>query len=772
MFDWAIENRVTARELAMLRVMNSITDKLGWETKVFDDEIAALWKAEAIASEEMISWRAWAWCLEELRDKAIEFSKTGRVAVYDVGPSISKSCLDVRGGALKGLVQDGIDRAVFGDCTHEWQLDSDSQVLNMVDPSLYPLAYGITKVLPEGEEVDLGRPWDKIDQGLRSVVAPHALDKIFLSQGLDPEKAPEILRERDKLFRWEHSSRWSEDMPWRYSNRFQWLPCDVKFTDPDTQDDCRVKIEGYVNNLHSTSHGELYAAIEDVISASIQPWNDTVTCGISGGDPVNGRQGKPKVGLGRAAPRIRTFSLCLTMPLPPNGICWREEGNFYKELWDLSDSWDTLEPAKRNETLQGIIARMDSAEDLMCPIIWCPSPENPTLCQEILFQLDKFYQMEPEALYSYQDWKSGRIPPMKIDWDSRMPGDSSSEDEEVAKERKIKEQRQDEQLAVFYDGLDITPLELQKLCHHCPCSVFGDDWKLCRERDAKSVVRSPGVANMDHEYRHVQLQRDFRSQGLQVFVKMQSIQLGPERPCYDGSDWTLEGLLNEHIIANSIYFFDVENVRDLAVSFRVQAGVTVSFPAPPGSEHRRRMTSMYAMDDLVNHDGDDIIPHMQTLGSVTVSEGRFIAFPNTLQYRMGPVKLLDSSKPGHVRFLTLCLVDPNYRIVSTKRVVPQRFYWWMQDVFPWVFLMGKGLPVDVVEKIAHEARGEHIITPTEARAFRTRILRERERMMAELNCSIYHYHFRDPPSPADSDAINEYLWGDWRNNFKGWDSDE
>ena len=60
MFDWAIENRVTARELAMLRVMNSITDRPGWETKIFDDEIAALWKAEAIASEELMSWRAWA----------------------------------------------------------------------------------------------------------------------------------------------------------------------------------------------------------------------------------------------------------------------------------------------------------------------------------------------------------------------------------------------------------------------------------------------------------------------------------------------------------------------------------------------------------------------------------------------------------------------------------------------------------------------------------------------------------------------------------------
>ena len=761
MFDWGLENRVTARELAMLRVMNSITDKPGWEANIFDDEVAALWKAEAIASERLMSWRAWAWCLEELRDKAIEFSKTGRVVVYDVGPSISKSRLDGDAGRLKALVQKSIERAASGDGPPDWQLDGDTQVFNMIDPSLYPLAYGITTVLPEGEKVNLDRPWDKLDQGLRSAVVPHALEEIFRREGLDPDQAPEILHEQSKFDRWRlNSDRWAEDMPWRYSNRFQWLPCDVKFTDPNSQDDCKVKIDGYINNLHPTSHRDLYPAIEAAISTSIQSWNDTVTYGVPGGWNHNGRWGKPKTGLGRASPRIRSFSLTVTTPLPPNGICFREKGNFYKELQDLSDSWDQLEPDQREDTLDGIIARMDSAKDLVRPLHYGSPMGDPAYRQEIQTRVEKFLHKEPGALYSYQEWKLGTIPPEKDRFEDSVGRD---QDEEAVKEREIEAQRLWAQIEAFKATLDVKPEELRDLCGFCPCPIYGEEWELSREEHAAWEENSCTVEEYKHEYRHAQLQRDFRSQGLQVFVKMQSIEITPEKPYYNGSDWAIEGLLNEHIVANSICFFDVENVTDATVFFRVQTAIAVQRDTPPGSELRNRMISMYAIDDVVNHDGDELIPHMQTLGCVSVSEGRSISFPNTLQYRMGPVKLNNPSKPGHIRFLTLCLVDPNYRLVSTNRVVPQRFDWWMQEIFPWVFLMSKGLPVNVVDKIADEARGEHIVAPHEARAFRTRMLRERERMMAELNCSIYHSHFRDPESPSyqelhDTPNFDE-LWG-------------
>lgn len=39
------------------------------------------------------------------------------------------------------------------------------------------------------------------------------------------------------------------------------------------------------------------------------------------------------------------------------------------------------------------------------------------------------------------------------------------------------------------------------------------------------------------------------------------------------------------------------------------------------------------------------------------------------------------AEPGHARFIKLMLVDPHYRICSTRNVPPQRHDWWANDVF-------------------------------------------------------------------------------------------
>ncbi|KAJ5486768.1 hypothetical protein N7530_001068 [Penicillium desertorum] len=55
--------------------------------------------------------------------------------------------------------------------------------------------------------------------------------------------------------------------------------------------------------------------------------------------------------------------------------------------------------------------------------------------------------------------------------------------------------------------------------------------------------------------------------------------------------------------------------------------------------------------------------------------GRLISFPNAFQRRMGPLQLQDKTKPGHCRFLTVSLVDPTYRLCSTRNVPPQQTGW-------------------------------------------------------------------------------------------------
>jgi hypothetical protein len=45
--DWD-QNWLTVREIAMLRLMNDITDKPQWNVDIFDDAVVAEWTAEAL----------------------------------------------------------------------------------------------------------------------------------------------------------------------------------------------------------------------------------------------------------------------------------------------------------------------------------------------------------------------------------------------------------------------------------------------------------------------------------------------------------------------------------------------------------------------------------------------------------------------------------------------------------------------------------------------------------------------------------------------------
>ncbi len=59
-----------------------------------------------------------------------------------------------------------------------------------------------------------------------------------------------------------------------------------------------------------------------------------------------------------------------------------------------------------------------------------------------------------------------------------------------------------------------------------------------------------------------------RRDGLQVIVKIASIELTPQEPRYPGGSWHVEGLQNEHIVATALFYFDVDNVTPARIAFR------------------------------------------------------------------------------------------------------------------------------------------------------------------------------------------------------------
>lgn len=128
----------------------------------------------------------------------------------------------------------------------DWHPGSDGKVLDLVHPSMWPLVYGRSRVLPN-RTIDLQNCLDSCGEGEIVAVPPE-------EDAVEPDP---------------------EDYTWRsgsdtvvWSRRFQWLPCDVRF-----QISAKAQIISYINNLHPTQHASLYTVIEEMISKALPLWH-------------------------------------------------------------------------------------------------------------------------------------------------------------------------------------------------------------------------------------------------------------------------------------------------------------------------------------------------------------------------------------------------------------------------------------------------------------------------------------------------------------------
>ncbi|CRL01837.1 CLUMA_CG015174, isoform A [Clunio marinus] len=161
---------------------------------------------------------------------------------------------------------------------------------------------------------------------------------------------------------------------------------------------------------------------------------------------------------------------------------------------------------------------------------------------------------------------------------------------------------------------------------------------------------------------------DLNGEKLQIIVKLSYIKLTPEKPKYPGGTWHVEGIDEERIVATGIYYYDVDNITESKLSFRISVG------APN-----------YSQDD---HRGVEVIygfknrePLNQVIGHLITKQDRCIVFPNVYQHVVTPFELIDETKPGYRKILVFFLVDPYTKIVSTHNVLPQQPGW--DDVDAW-----------------------------------------------------------------------------------------
>ncbi|PWY80716.1 hypothetical protein BO70DRAFT_362674 [Aspergillus heteromorphus CBS 117.55] len=256
----------------------------------------------------------------------------------------------------------------------------------------------------------------------------------------------------------------------------------------------------------------------------------------------------------------------------------------------------------------------------------------------------------------------------------------------------------------------------------------------------------------DHEFYRVKLQEEFREEGLQVIVKLSGIKLTPDTPSYPGEDWHVDGMMNEHIVSTAIYFYDVDNVTEGQLSFRQPIRMDAECYVFNGNQW-----DVPYLEGLhgVKQNGSS----QQEIGSITTYQGRLVVFPHALHYRMGPLDLVDRTRPGHSRFFTLWLVDPHYRIASTRNVPPRRHDWWVDT---WLSSVASKhpLPQELWDMILKETEGWPMNLP-EARKHRLQRMKETREswkiLTDELERWNLHFVKEESAYPIHADAIHVAL---------------
>ena len=177
------------------------------------------------------------------------------VATLDLDAAVIKSDTTVSSDLKEALRAAVASLEDVPDKVKDWHPGSDGKVLDLVHPSLFPLIYGRSRLLPN-EDVKLQDSVSYIGRG-EVITIPDDSQVEFES----PHELP---------------AYWLNVDPKFWSKCFQWLPCDIIFAEDD------IKITSYINNLHPVLHADLYSVIEKFIAKSIPLWNLTLSSTYGG----------------------------------------------------------------------------------------------------------------------------------------------------------------------------------------------------------------------------------------------------------------------------------------------------------------------------------------------------------------------------------------------------------------------------------------------------------------------------------------------------------
>ncbi|KAH8893651.1 hypothetical protein GQ53DRAFT_684136 [Thozetella sp. PMI_491] len=254
----------------MMTLMDRLTDKPNWHKKVFDEDIVANWRKEALECSEkelfdeiisktrvrILSEFSFDFCIRELRAKALHFERTGLVSTLDsMGRAVVKSDTLVDENTKMNM------RSIFeklcadqvASNTVDWHPMTNEMVRDLVHPSLYPFVYGRSHFIQD-EVVGVA---DAIER--------------WADKGTTAPADPEVAISRNS--RWHHHEPLAQSGKW--SAKYQWLPANVAF-----QEDGSVRFSSYINNLHPGRYPHVYQSIEKLVDLAIPAWDQILEgCG-------------------------------------------------------------------------------------------------------------------------------------------------------------------------------------------------------------------------------------------------------------------------------------------------------------------------------------------------------------------------------------------------------------------------------------------------------------------------------------------------------------
>jgi hypothetical protein len=148
------------------------------------------------------------WIIQELRYKAKIFDETKAVSLYN--GDVVKSDFQVPESLKEALKSAVVPLESIPEVYKDYHPGSDEKVIDLVHPSLFPLIYGRSRILP-----------DKL------VGSDNCLEMIGLGNIL-----PLPMEDESAHSGFPHEYR-STGSP--YSRNYQWLPCEVEFSNSNEE---------------------------------------------------------------------------------------------------------------------------------------------------------------------------------------------------------------------------------------------------------------------------------------------------------------------------------------------------------------------------------------------------------------------------------------------------------------------------------------------------------------------------------------------------------